>query len=430
MKILSKSLIPLLLYLFLTGCTSPAQGDQPLMKISDYGQSRFFIISDIHFLSDGLFDDGTAFQRHLLYKKGNLTEYGQEILTAFQEQVSEEIPDFILVSGDLTNNGERKSHLELASYFSALEKEGVDVFVIPGNHDINYPFPLRFSGDSAIKAEPLNAGEFLSLYGDFGYGEAFSRDLYSLSYAVNISSSTLLIGLDSCRYGEGYGSINRETMTWLRTILEQGYSQGQSVLLFMHHSLLEHFPGQDQEKEMRLRNRGELISLLQQYGVQVLFTGHYHAQDIAVSGEGMDAIFDIETGSLISWPFAYREVICDGPEITLKERFVKNPFLEDKGWQLSYNRIYRFSDNFLSRYGVRTDDRKKIADYVSRILLNHYGGDEDKAILPEYPSGLSLRGQMAMFFGRKYYDGRQYDKEPPDGNIRIDTLTGTWYPLP
>ena len=402
----------------------------PLEKFSDYGQTHFLIISDTHFLSPELYEEGTAFQRHLLYKKGNLTEYGPDILTAFHEQAVEAKPDFILVSGDLTNNGERKSHFELARYFSALEKEGVKVYVIPGNHDVNNPFPLRFSGDNAIRTASLNAGEFLSLYRDFGYGEAFSRDQFSLSYAVDISSTTLLIGLDSCRYGEGYGYINSQTMTWLETVLRQGYSQNRSVILFMHHSLLEHFPGQDNEKNMKLKNRKDLISLLERYGVNVVFTGHYHAQDIAFSGDEENFIFDIETGSLISWPFAYREVICDGPEMTLKERFIRTPFLDEYGWQISYDRIYRFADNFLSRYRVRESDREKIADYVSRVLLNHYGGDEEKAIQPEFPSGLSLRGQMAMYFGRKYYDGRLSDEWPSDGDLRIDTFSGQWESLP
>ena len=66
----------------------------------------------------------------------------------------------------------------------------------------------------------------------------------------------------------------------------------------MHHSLLEHFSGQDGDKEMRLRNRKELLDLLLNYEVKIVFTGHYHALDIVSESKGAHKIYDIETGCL------------------------------------------------------------------------------------------------------------------------------------
>ena len=43
--------------------------------------------------------------------------------------------DGLILSGDLTFNGEKKSHEELAEKFKKVEKSGAPVMVIPGNHD-------------------------------------------------------------------------------------------------------------------------------------------------------------------------------------------------------------------------------------------------------------------------------------------------------
>ncbi len=429
MKIMSNLLILTFPFFLLAGCRTSSVSDQYPKRSADYGNSRFFVISDIHFLAPALYDSGSAFQRHMLYKKGNLTEYGDSILADFKDEVLREKPDFIIVPGDLTNNGEKESHMVLSRYFSSLEAEGVDVYAIPGNHDIDNPYPLAFRGDKAIDTESLSAGEFLSLYRPFGYDEALSRDIYSLSYAVEVNEKTLLIGLDSCRYGSGPGYLHEETLTWLEETLSESRLRGLSVLLFMHHSLLEHYPGQDRDKGMRLINRKELLSLLMKYDVNVVFTGHYHSQDIAIQTQEGHSLFDVETGSLISWPFAYRDIICEGPDITLREGRLEAEFPEGNGWELSYERINRFARNFLYRYGVREEDRKKIADYVSRVLLNHYQGDETAEKEPRVPENLSLKGRMALVAGRKYYSGRLIDEGPQDREIRIDAKDGSWTPL-
>jgi 3',5'-cyclic AMP phosphodiesterase CpdA len=51
-------------------------------------------------------------------------------------------PELIIASGDLTHRGRREQHEEAAAFLNSL---GPPVLAIPGNHDIPYTFPARFT---------------------------------------------------------------------------------------------------------------------------------------------------------------------------------------------------------------------------------------------------------------------------------------------
>ena len=66
--------------------------------------------------------------------------------THFWRKRTEKQPDALILSGDLTQNGEKVNHEELAKKLRLLESQGVPVVVIPGNHDINHPSAASFEG--------------------------------------------------------------------------------------------------------------------------------------------------------------------------------------------------------------------------------------------------------------------------------------------
>ena len=82
--------------------------------------TRILHVSDLHF---GARDDP-------------ILEQG---LASLIERVS---PELVIASGDLTNRGRRSQH-ELAAGF--LHRLGPPVLAVPGNHDIPYTFPDRFT---------------------------------------------------------------------------------------------------------------------------------------------------------------------------------------------------------------------------------------------------------------------------------------------
>ena len=96
-------------------------------------------------------------------------------MTALVAEAERLRPDGMIVTGDLTFNGERASHVALARWFEAVEALGVPVWVLPGNHDINCTGARGFSGDgwyytdavtpeafSSLPASPLSAASAMS----------------------------------------------------------------------------------------------------------------------------------------------------------------------------------------------------------------------------------------------------------------------------
>src|SRR4051812_50079671 len=51
-------------------------------------------------------------------------------------------PELVIASGDLTHRGRRDQHERVAGF---LRRLGRNVLAVPGNHDIPYTFPARFT---------------------------------------------------------------------------------------------------------------------------------------------------------------------------------------------------------------------------------------------------------------------------------------------
>ena len=70
--------------------------------------------TDIHYFSDSLTDGGPRFQEMVEYGDGKVVTYIDQITDAFLDEVVKLRPDALVLSGDLTLNGEKASHKDLA----------------------------------------------------------------------------------------------------------------------------------------------------------------------------------------------------------------------------------------------------------------------------------------------------------------------------
>ena len=61
-------------------------------------------------------------------------------------------PGVIVASGDLTHRGRRKQHERAARFLTSL---GAPVLAVPGNHDLPYTFPARFTGPVCTASIPM-----------------------------------------------------------------------------------------------------------------------------------------------------------------------------------------------------------------------------------------------------------------------------------
>jgi len=239
---------------------------------------RFAVLTDPHITTPETY-------RHYAHRLHRL-EYSIPVLEAALDRLSQQPLDFLLIPGDLTQHGEPENHTWLSKRLGQLPFPS---YVIPGNHDIP-PDP------GAIPAT-----EFPAYYRQHGY-----RDTEELYYAQEILPGLGLIGLNSNQFtpqGELIGAIDPRQWAWLEHLLNA--RPWQNILVMVHHNVCEHLPNQSQSilgQRYLLDNRQALQQLLKKHGIHGVFTGHLHVQDIAEE----EGFFDVTTGSLVSYPHAYR----------------------------------------------------------------------------------------------------------------------------
>ncbi len=216
--------------------------------------------------------------------------------------------ELLLLSGDLTGGG-RQSHLALAQLLRETEqKSGKRIFVINGNHDCAAQADERH----------ISMPEFCEIYAELGYTEARSRHVGSASYTAELNENYRLLAMDSCIYGEDDGELNDSVWAWAQDEIAQAKRDGKRLVAMMHHSILPHF-----ELQSMIPHYMAQAAFLADSGVGAVFTGHLHANDISCAEtEAGNVLYDVQTGSLIASPNAYRSQTFCGDEIRLESRFI------------------------------------------------------------------------------------------------------------
>ena len=150
--------------------TQPESTEETLPDDPDtFVQQKIIVATDIHYLAEELAGNRCqSFMSSVESGDGRVLQYGWEILDAFIDDVVEQKPDLVILTGDLTMNGEKQSHEELAQKLETLSENGIEVAVIPGNHDINNPYARKFTSDGTVKTDSITADEFAQIYSDFG----------------------------------------------------------------------------------------------------------------------------------------------------------------------------------------------------------------------------------------------------------------------
>ncbi len=296
-----------------------------------YGQSeplrRMAILSDVHLMAPELLKEpGKAFDEYIAQDRKLLRESPELLDSAFSRVLAAR-PQVVLITGDLTKDGELVSHEMLVSrYLRPARESGIRIFVIPGNHDVNNPHAKVYDGDRTERTTTVSAAAFARIYSDFGYGQALARDTASLSYVVQLDSRTRLIAVDACRYEDNDydkdicvtgGRIKPETMAFIRRQADEAHRLGQDVLMTMHHGVVSHFNWQDRVMgEYLVDDWKKCAKQIAGMGIKVCFTGHFHAQDTSER----NGLTDMETGSTVSYPHPYRLVDIDTDKGTLSVR--------------------------------------------------------------------------------------------------------------
>ncbi len=347
-----------------------------LFAVRAFGETRVMVVSDLHYLAKELYADSDLFLRALRSGDGKLTQYGDELLDALEKTALREMPDALVVSGDLTFNGEKASHQALAKRFERLRQAGVPVWVIPGNHDINTGAARGFTSVGWYSAEGAAEADFASIYADF---MLYDPAGVQFSYAVPLNDSLWLAMTDVAYYrgmAQTFGLFAAGHREWLEGVLLRAQEAGAEVITVTHHSLIAHTDFLRDSYQMM--GYETMLSLARQYGVRLNLSGHLHIQHIAREGDTADAAL----GAFCLWPHRYAMVtLGDDGSLAYEARSVDAGDLPDGLLEESRTWFYEITAEknraALTGASLPDDTVDVLADFAARFNLAYFSGAYD-----------------------------------------------------
>ena len=389
--------------LLLAGCSGAPENGREAEKAN--ASWRVVVATDLHYLAPSLTDHGELFQKVMEAGDGKVTELCGEILDAFIEEVKAESPDALILTGDLSFNGEKESHLALAEKLAALEEAGVPVLVLPGNHDL-YRACYSFIGTEGQQAETVSAEEFAAIYAPFGFDEAILRDGDSLSYLARINDTTRVLMLDADTPHD-FCSLSEKTLLWIERRLSEAAAEGQTMLVACHQNLYKHSMF---GAGYVLGCADELHALLEKYGAPLMLSGHMHIQHVMTEG----GVTEIATSPLTMGACQYGLLAGENGALRYETRPVGVA-----AWAAEHApgdaRLADFAAYAMGRMESRTraqaqdqlaargfspDEIEPLAEYACALNNAYFGGD--LSVIPALdPDGELLKTwtESGSFFG-------------------------------
>lgn len=412
----------------------------PEEPFPSYPTAAFAVFADNHYFDPGLGAESPIFRDDLVRNRDiKLLKDSPEILEAALEEVSSLPVDFLLICGDLTKDGEESSHRLLARKLREFDRKGLKTFVINGNHDVNNQRARGYRGNRREQVKSISPEEFAELYQGQGYGGALERDPHSLSYLAEPVPGLWLLCLDTCCWQQGYreeGRLQPETLTWTQHLFRRARQEGKALLGMMHHGLLEHY--RDNRKYYSayvIDEHREVAAAFARGGLKVVFSGHFHSQDIATMAlPGEDAfVYDVETGSLATYPCPYRLVTIDeNQHMHIRTHTVKATASHPRGFpSYAFDSCYDLAEKLavrrLRRWGMSRRDCALLAPQVVAAFQAHGLGNPEVREVPLDLTGVSLWGRFVIEKKRGLMEALWEQTPPDDNQLTIDLTKGAYW---
>lgn len=270
-------------------------------------ETKIIVATDLHYISPQLTDNGPFFTQMVESADGKVMLYVSELCQAFVEEVIAEKPQCLILSGDLTFNGEKQSHLDLAQMLMRVKNAGIPVLVIPGNHDMKAA-AHAFHGDGYSQVDSVTAAEFREIYAQLGFAQALSCDAASLSYVYQLAPGWRIVMLD-VNTKAAPGRVHAETFAWLEAQLNSAKAENQRVIAVSHQNLLGH--NALFTSGYVIGGNEKLQALYASAPVVCNFSGHIHMQHAVTEAETPEIV----TSSLVVSPNQYG-IVTLGEQLT------------------------------------------------------------------------------------------------------------------
>ena len=341
---------------------------------------KFVVMSDVHYISRRMMLEGTPDEIRM---QPAVCEQ------ALRQAAAVDGADVILLTGDLTDRGDRPSHEDLIALLRRLKAEGKKVYVTTATHDFNHhkayqrkygdtkaefketpwngPF---FDKEDAVYRELVTDGckgmseeactpaleevcspeELWELYREFGRDQAFSVCEPAFSYCVALGDDTWCLMLnDNFRNEEAMHNVSvtysPACLRWIRSLVKRAKAEGKTLFACTHHPLLPPVPAYKLGAGDRDMRRAEVGHLLADLGVKLVFTGHTHFADVGfLRSRRGNLLCDISTPSVRFYPPRFRVAELEPGSTVVRTHTVpvalpEGVFLPDESLPDHYRRL-------------------------------------------------------------------------------------------
>lgn len=300
---------------------------------------------------------------------GQMVYESYAIIKAFLEKAAENESEFVILPGDVTNNGLIEEHEYLADMLREFESTtGKEVFVVPGNHDLY----------------KTTVAEFESIYAEFGYNTAAANDPDSGCYLADLKNGYMILGIDSCTPKLSPHGMTEKRIDWIEAQLKNAKAQGKKVIAMMHHNLVEHYilGAKIHTGAIVTKDSFRLADVLADNGVKYIFTAHTHNHDVTsyTSGNG-NTIYEAVTNSLSQYPCAFR-VVTFGEEVNITTDYVRSIDTSLVPEGIHENAAKLMESNFLlyAKNYTYTGVKAVIGSYIKASQLKRILKTDDETI--------------------------------------------------
>jgi 3',5'-cyclic AMP phosphodiesterase CpdA len=182
-----------------------------------------------------------------------------ELLDHAINEVLDLEPDLVAVVGDLTSEGYAPQFRQAKRYLERLE--GLEMLVIPGNHDL------------------MNVG-FLHFRDNFGTSDRVMRIPFSGPDGEEGRHFATVVAVNSSKPDLAEGEVGHGHYDWIRA----SYEWPDDYRVFALHHHLVSVPGTGRERNI-VWDAGDVLALLTELNVDLVLAGHKHVPNVWQFGE-------------------------------------------------------------------------------------------------------------------------------------------------
>ena len=334
---------------------------------------KFFVIADTHYFEYSIGAYGQAYEERMRYEQKTHAET-QAINEAVVEYLkSVKDIDVVLIAGDLTYNGEKKSHEGFTKLLKELKDSGKRIFVITAGHDYR-PHPYGFNENGRFDVDGIKREDLFDYYYEYGFKDALAVDREHLSYCAQLFPGVRLLALNNDGKVKGEETYDEAQLAWIKEQAKKGREDGQLMIAMNHYPLLPGKPIFAFTPDAVMKNGDAVTTMLADEGVHLCFTGHMHNQSVneKITEKG-NKFYDVCTGSVTGCPAKMRIVTLEDEKTVKIESLPVPDFKWDMGGKTTEK---YFADQFDMMINSTIEDMVGNPDR----LLKDFGASGNKAL--------------------------------------------------